>query len=158
MTTPHQPVAVRLIVVYKAVKAVAQAAAAVLLFVGAAHGLGTSLAAFAERLRAHAVHGGHGVATTALARFGDGRHALHWVAAALGADAILSAFEGWALGSGKTWGPWLVVVATASLVPFEIVALVRHPHVARAAVLAVNLAIVLYLAGRVRRDQANSRP
>ena len=61
---------------------------------------------------------------------------------------------------GHWWGPWLVVVATASLLPFEVVSFVRHPHVGRALILVVNLAIVAYLtrtALREHRERAHLR-
>ncbi len=72
---------------------------------------------------------------------------------ALVADGTLTLVEGWALIHGHWWGPWLVVVATGSLLPFrEVVALARHPHVGRALILVVNLAIVAYLIRKARRE------
>jgi uncharacterized membrane protein (DUF2068 family) len=86
------------------------------------------------------------------------------IGAAIAGDGVFSAFEGWALLRGFRWAPWVVVVATATLIPFEVVAIVRHRRIGRFVLLAVNLAIVAYLAWRARREhaerkaQANSRP
>jgi uncharacterized membrane protein (DUF2068 family) len=60
-------------------------------------------------------------------------------------DGALSLFEAWALHRRRPWGRWVVVGATCSLLPFEIVALVRHATSGRLSILFVNLAIVLYL-------------
>ena len=61
---------------------------------------------------------------------------------------MLTLGEGWALHRRFRWAPWLVVVATGSLLPFEVVELVRRPHALRLAVFVVNLTIVCYLATR----------
>jgi hypothetical protein len=39
------------------------------------------------------------------------------------ADGLFSLLEGWALFHGRWWGPWLVVIGTSALLPFEVVAL-----------------------------------
>jgi uncharacterized membrane protein (DUF2068 family) len=78
----------------------------------------------------------------------------YWtVVVALYADGFVSLLEGWALLHGRWWGPWLVVVATGSLVPFELAAFVRHPHAVRAALFTANVAIVWYLARRAIRER-----
>jgi uncharacterized membrane protein (DUF2068 family) len=46
-----------------------------------------------------------------------------------------------------------VVVATGSLLPFEVVSFVRHPHLVRAAVFLLNVAIVAYLARKALRER-----
>jgi uncharacterized membrane protein (DUF2068 family) len=50
------------------------------------------------------------------------------------------------------WAEHVTIVITASLVPLEVYELARHPNVTRATVLAVNLAIVIYLVERVRHE------
>jgi uncharacterized membrane protein (DUF2068 family) len=72
---------------------------------------------------------------------------------ALVADGAASLVEAWALSRGHWWGPWLVVATTSALLPFELVALARHPHVGRFVVLAINAAIVAYLVVRTRRER-----
>lgn len=76
---------------------------------------------------------------------------------ALGADGVLSMVEAWALRRGHWWGPWLVVVTTGSLLPFEIVALVRHLRWSRVVVLVVNLLIVILLARKVWLERSARR-
>jgi uncharacterized membrane protein (DUF2068 family) len=155
-TASKQPVAVglRLITVYKFVKAALQAIAALLLFYGAAHGLGARLADFADHLREHAVHAWSNLFAAALLRFVHARHSLIWTAAALLLDAGLGSVEGWALSRGYTWGEWLVVGTSAFLIPFEIRALVHHLRVGRALLLLVNLVIVAYLVLNIRSRRA----
>ncbi len=63
----------------------------------------------------------------------------------LAADALLSLVEGWSLHRKYAWGAWLVVIATASLIPLEVVHLIRRFTAPRVLLLAVNLAIVAYL-------------
>jgi uncharacterized membrane protein (DUF2068 family) len=72
-------------------------------------------------------------------------------------DGIFSLGEGWALRARRWWGPWVVSVATSLLVPLEIVAIARHPHWPRAIALAVNVAIVAYLARKAWRDHVIRR-
>jgi uncharacterized membrane protein (DUF2068 family) len=86
------------------------------------------------------------------------RRGLWTVVVALLADGAFSLLEGWALVYGHWWGPWLVVVGTGSLLPFEVVALLRRPHVVRLALLAVNLAIVVYLARKALRERKPGGP
>jgi uncharacterized membrane protein (DUF2068 family) len=74
------------------------------------------------------------------------------VVAALACDGALSAVEGLALRTGKTWGVWLVLIATTALVPAEIWGLLRAPHVGRALLLLVNVAAAIYLLRRAMRD------
>ena len=73
---------------------------------------------------------------------------LHLAAAALVVDGVLTAIEGYALHTRKIWGEWLVVVATGGLIPIEAYELVRHVRPVRALVLALNIAVVVYLARR----------
>jgi uncharacterized membrane protein (DUF2068 family) len=76
---------------------------------------------------------------------------LHALSAGLLAYASLFLVEGVGLMLKKRWAEWLTVVATASLVPLEVYEIFRHPRPLRVALLVVNLAIVWYLAARLRR-------
>jgi uncharacterized membrane protein (DUF2068 family) len=107
-------------------------------------GLSDRLEGVAERLRHHA-HAWSIYLAELIARAASLR-GLWIITVALVADGISSLIEGWALYHGHWWGPWLVVVLTGGLMPFEVVALARHPTVVRAALLGLNLAIVWYLA------------
>ncbi len=145
---------VRLILLYKLIKAVLQVAAAVVLLYGARHGLTAKLTYFAEQLRHHAVYAGSNLLARAILKFTHARHGITWTAYAALGDAALSAVEGYALWRGYTWGEWLVVGTTASLIPFEIYALSRHVRVGRVILLVLNLVIVAYLVNRARRRNA----
>jgi uncharacterized membrane protein (DUF2068 family) len=107
-------------------------------------GLGDRIHGLAEHLQHHA-HAWSLELARLLTRAASHRGLLT-IVVALVADGIASLIEGWALLHGRWWGPWLVVVTTGSLLPFEIVALARHPHPVRFAVLCVNVVIVVYLA------------
>ena len=67
-------------------------------------------------------------------------------------DGMLTGCEGWALHRRFAWAPWLVVVATGSPMPFEVVELLRRPHAVRLTVFVINLTIVCYLAARATRE------
>jgi uncharacterized membrane protein (DUF2068 family) len=74
------------------------------------------------------------------------RHHVEFLAAALTLDGSFTLFEWYALHTGRPWGEWLVVVATGSLVPFEVGAIVRHKRAGRVVLLLLNIVIVVYLA------------
>jgi uncharacterized membrane protein (DUF2068 family) len=147
-TRADRPPGLRLIIAYKVVKSVAQLGAAALLFYGVAHGLAAELTAFADRLREHAVHVWSNAVATALLGIGREPHRITVAAAALAGDAVLSSIEAWVLARGYRWAAFLVAGATASLLPFEIAALVHHLRLGRVLLLAVNAAIVTYLVRR----------
>ena len=67
--------------------------------------------------------------------------------------AALFLIEGIGLWTGKRWAEYLTIIATASLVPLELYELVRHATLAKAIVLVVNIAIVIYLIYLLRRGQ-----
>jgi len=136
---------VRTIMIYKAVKAALQLALALILLVLLPRGLPDELHALAGALRQHLTHA-WAVELAALLERGSTRHGVVLASIALGLDGSLTAVEAAALRSGRAWGPWLVVVATGALLPFEVIELARSLRPSRALLLAVNLAIVLYLA------------
>jgi Predicted membrane protein (DUF2127) len=72
----------------------------------------------------------------------------HRAAAVAWLDGVSTLAEGLLLLSGKAWGEWIVVAGLSLLVPVEVIALVRRPRPTRALVLAVNAAVVVYLARR----------
>ncbi|MGC1372768.1 MAG: DUF2127 domain-containing protein, partial [Candidatus Sulfotelmatobacter sp.] len=59
--------------------------------------------------------------------------------------------EGTGLWLRKRWGEWLTVIITASLVPVEIYEICRHFSYVKIAVLAINVAVVVYLIYHMRR-------
>lgn len=78
---------------------------------------------------------------------------IEWIAAGLFAYGTLFTVEGFGLWLDKRWGEWLTIVATTSFIPFEIYELTKRATVARAALLAANGAIVVYLIWRIRRGR-----
>ena len=71
------------------------------------------------------------------------------------AYGALEIVEGVGLWLRQRWAEWLTVIATSLLVPFELYELVRRPSMLKAAGLAVNVAIVIYLV-RVVRENSHS--
>jgi uncharacterized membrane protein (DUF2068 family) len=67
------------------------------------------------------------------------------------AYAALFATEGVGLWLARRWAEYLTVVATGSLVPFEVYELARTFSAPRLLTLSVNVAVVAYLVYRVRR-------
>ncbi len=112
--------------------------------------LGERLLRVAGRLRHHS--GAWSLALAELVVRAASRRGLWTITVALAADGVVSLFEGWALLHGHWWGPWLVVLATGSLLPFELVALARRPNAVRATLLAVNVVIVAYLSVRAIKE------
>jgi uncharacterized membrane protein (DUF2068 family) len=139
-----------LIIAYKLIKGVLWFVLAVVILVMMQMGLGDRLLWLADQLR----HNAHAwsLRLADLAVKASSRRALWTIVVALVADGSLTLVEAWALIHGHWWGPWLVVVATGSLLPFEVVSLVHHLHVVRALVLVVNVAIVAYLARKAVRE------
>ena len=65
--------------------------------------------------------------------------------------------EGIGLWLMKRWAEWFTIIITSSLVPVEIYELVRHPTVTKILVLIINIAVVIYLLYRIRRDEQASK-
>ncbi len=68
--------------------------------------------------------------------------------------AILHLIEGIGLIFEQDWAGYLVVIATSSLVPFEIYEIVQKHSLVRITALLVNLAIVAYLVIQLRKHHA----
>jgi uncharacterized membrane protein (DUF2068 family) len=84
-------------------------------------------------------------------------HNIFVIALALIFDGVLTGFEGWALRRGYVWSRWLVVVTTASLLPFEVLGSVRHPSAGRVFILLANILVVVYLV-KSQISSRNDRP
>ena len=65
--------------------------------------------------------------------------------------------EGIGLWRMKRWAEWFTIIITSSLIPVEIYELYRHPTAVKILVLAINVAVVLYLLHRIRRDEQGSK-
>ena len=146
-----RPAGLETIIVYKLVKAVAQTLAGVcavwLLIRGAEAGAAT----LAEFVLEHFTGAWALRLATLLVRAATSGH-VKLLAVAMFGDAILSAVEGLALQAGRWWAPWLVVSATGLLLPWEFWELVRRPAWGRVAILAINIAVVVYLLRTVARE------
>ena len=66
------------------------------------------------------------------------------------AYGLLFATEGVGLWLEKRWAEWLTIIATGSLIPFEVYELSRRVTIPRALALVVNIAAVVYLIYRLR--------
>jgi uncharacterized membrane protein (DUF2068 family) len=139
MATARSELGQQIIAAYKLVKGCAELALAVVLAIVLATG-----AADAGSLAMTLRHHFSDAWSIRLASLLSLRH-IELTGLALVLDGLLALLEGWALRRSRWWGPWLVVVATGALVPFEIVAVVRHVRLTRLAVLLLNLGIVAFL-------------
>ncbi len=72
--------------------------------------------------------------------------------------ALLFATEGIGLWLERRWAEYLSIVATGSLIPFEVYELVRSLTVVRALAFVLNVAAVIYLVYRLRHSTASAHP
>ena len=146
----------RLIVGYKLAKAVVELLLCALLVSLGSAGVADGVRATAAMFRHHAVEVWSIELSERLVNVATARH-VEVVALALLLDGLFSLFEGWALHRRYRWSRWLVVGATSSLLPFEVVSLFRHLRPGRAVLLFVNLLIVAYLLRRGRAAPLDAR-
>ena len=144
----RRDVGVRLIVAYKATKALLEVALAVVLVVLAATGEIAMLREVAVHLRGNVASRWSLMLGRVLARLASPR-GMHLVEIGLVLDAVVSAFEGWCLWRGYAWGAWVVVIATAAPLPLEAISIARAHRPTRVVLALVNVAIVIYLALRI---------
>lgn len=149
---PQGEVGLRLIIAYKVGKAIVQATLAAVLPVLRGLGVTAHLEVLAIHLAKNVVHHWTAALAKILAALLTPNH-LTLISLALALDAGMSAFEAWSLHRRFRWAPWLVVIAGAGLVPAEIFELTRHPRVGRFMILLLNLAIIVYLVRRARRER-----
>jgi len=156
ITSVRRETALWLIIVYKLGKGVVWLVIAALIIVAIHVGLEDRLLGLAAELRHHSR-----AWSLELARLVVGaasKRGLWTITVALVADGSFSLVEGWVLLHGHWWGPWLVVVGTGSLIPFEVVALMRRAQVVRAALLGVNAVIVAYLVRKALTEDRARKP
>jgi uncharacterized membrane protein (DUF2068 family) len=67
--------------------------------------------------------------------------------------AALFTTEGIGLWRERRWAEYLTVIATGSLIPFEIWEIAHRPTPMRFATFAINVAVVIYLILRLRRPR-----
>jgi uncharacterized membrane protein (DUF2068 family) len=68
------------------------------------------------------------------------------------AYAVLFTIEGVGLWIQAVWAEYLTIGITSSFVPFEIYELVKSVSIAKSVALAANIAIVIYLVLKLRKD------
>jgi uncharacterized membrane protein (DUF2068 family) len=74
-------------------------------------------------------------------------------AGALLAYVPLGVAEGIGLILRKVWAEWLALIITAALIPLEVYEIVQRPTALRVLILIANLAVLVYLIVRLRRDR-----
>ncbi|HTV22216.1 MAG TPA: DUF2127 domain-containing protein [Polyangiaceae bacterium] len=145
---------VRAIVLYKTAKAAVQLGVVLLAIALWPFGLPGLVRELAVALHHHATRG-WAISLAVWLEAGSTPHGVELSMLALGGDGTLTGVEAWALRRGHWWGPWLVVLATGSLLPFELFELVKTPRLSRALLLALNVVVVVYLARRARAERAH---
>lgn len=71
--------------------------------------------------------------------------------------AGLLLLEGIGLWLERSWAAYLTVISTSLLLPFELYEVIDRVSILRVGVLVLNLAIVLYLVGQLKRHTLRSR-
>jgi uncharacterized membrane protein (DUF2068 family) len=144
------------IIDYKLFKAVAETVVGIVLLTFLLRGAEAGAATLAQVVMDHVARAWALQAATAIVLTGTTAH-LKLATAGAFADAALSAVEGLALRAGRWWAPWLVVIATGALLPWELVGAVRRPGWLRIGILVINAAVVVYLLRTVARQQRPQR-
>jgi len=155
LTRDVRELGVRVIVVYKLAKAGAELVLAALLTVVLIGGEESRAHDVAIALSRH-VTGAWSLELTALIARAAAPHGVELAIVALVLDGALTLGEGWALYREFTWAPWIVVVTTGSLIPFELFELAHRPRAGRVLIVAANAMIVAYLARAARDRRARS--
>jgi DNA-binding transcriptional LysR family regulator/uncharacterized membrane protein (DUF2068 family) len=141
MTSPKDPpIGIRLIVAYKLVRGFVALLIALALGSASLWGGEAVLRDLADRLLAHFTQAWAIDLAHLLVR-GSSTRALHIGTVAFAVDGLFVWFEAWTLRRQFRWSRWLVVAATASLLPFETYHLYRGFHAGRLILLLANLAV-----------------
>lgn len=91
----------------------------------------------------------HGMLAQLSARISAG--SIHVAVAVASAYAAMRFIEGYGLWRTREWASWFGAIGAGVYLPFEIIALIRHPHWLEGSVLAINTVVVLYLIHDIRR-------
>ena len=71
--------------------------------------------------------------------------------------AALFLTEGVGLWLAKSWAEWFTAFITGSLIPLEIFEIYRHHTILKVLVLLLNVAIVVYLVMRIRKERSGGK-
>jgi len=155
VSTNSPPIGLRSIIAYKTAKAWVEATLGLALLALLPFGLPGWLDAAGTGLRQHFVHAWSIRLLDRIVR-DTNRYHIELTIAALLLDAALTAVEAHALKRRWWWGPWLVVVASSVLIPFEVLEWLRHPRPTPLLIVVVNLAVVAYFVRHAWRTHARS--
>jgi uncharacterized membrane protein (DUF2068 family) len=98
------------------------------------------------------------VVHTALVRVAGIDHkTLHAIQAGTFFYALLHVVEGTGLILERDWAGYLMVIATSALVPVELYEIVHKVNALKLGVLVINLALVVYVAVKLRQEQRQRR-
>lgn len=144
---------VRLIILDRAIKAIALTLGGVVLLVTVGNG---ALEEFADRLQTelNVSPGSHlwlrltNYAVSHFTALGVGTQVALAVAVFL--YGLLEAFEGTGLLLRRRWAEYLVLLATCAFIPLEVDELIRHPTPFKAIAFVINVVIAVYLVWRKR--------
>jgi uncharacterized membrane protein (DUF2068 family) len=142
---------IKVIIVERIVKSTVLVALAIGLIVAGQKGWLHSLVLHAENQLNLNV--GRGIIMQLLLRalvFVGGLNHVTLIALSAIAYAALEATEGVGLALRRRWAEYLTVIATGILIPYEAFEVIRHPTLFKVGALALNLAVVGYLAYRKR--------
>ena len=81
------------------------------------------------------------------------RDNLGWIVLGALVYAAVRIVEAWGLWFGRTWAEWLALIGAALYVPFEIYELAAHHSITALVLLILNLAIVAYMAVKLREKR-----
>jgi uncharacterized membrane protein (DUF2068 family) len=90
--------------------------------------------------------------------FGLDDHKLKELSVGTFGYAALFFTEGTGLLLRKGWAQYFTIIVTSSLLPIEVYEWVRHPTAGKVVVILANIAIVVYLIIRVKRERETSQP
>jgi uncharacterized membrane protein (DUF2068 family) len=88
---------------------------------------------------------------------GINRKTLHAIQAGTFFYALLHVVEGVGLILERDWAGYLTVIATSALVPVEVYEIIHKPNPLKVAVLVINLALVVYVALKLRQERHQRR-
>jgi uncharacterized membrane protein (DUF2068 family) len=73
--------------------------------------------------------------------------------------AVVFCTEGVGLLLGKHWAEYMTAGVTTSFLPLEAYELIRHPSIVKGVVMAINVAVVIYLVLEIRKERGlHQRP
>ena len=142
---------IKVIIVERIVKSIVLTALAIALLVAGKKGWLDTWADYAENQLNLEV--GRGIILQLLLRaltYVSGITHINLIALSAIAYAALEATEGVGLAMRRRWAEYLTVIATGILIPYEAYEVIRHVTLFKVGALALNLAVVGYLAYRKR--------